>query len=53
MTKEDVKQIVKDIIEEIADSTDEARKEMLARALEVGIAAFRNRDLETRGLERT
>ncbi len=37
---------------QIADATDPARREMLARAFEVGLAAFRRRELEVRGMVR-
>lgn len=37
---------------QIADATDPARREMLARAFEVGLAAFRRRELDVRGMVR-
>ena len=38
--------------QEIADATDEAKRQLLGRARELGLAAFRGRDLEVRGMER-
>ncbi len=37
---------------ELGDTTEDARKRLLERAREVGVAAFRSRDLEIRGLDR-
>ncbi len=37
---------------EIANTTDEARKALLVRAREVGLAAFRRRELDVRGLSK-
>lgn len=43
---------VRALNEEIADQTDAARRDMVARARELGVAAFRERRLSIRGLER-
>ena len=37
---------------DIAEAADASRIEMLERARELGVAAFRNRNVEIRGLER-
>lgn len=39
--------------QEMADATEEARLELLERAREVGVAAFRLRDLDIRGLRQS
>jgi DNA repair exonuclease SbcCD nuclease subunit len=38
--------------EEVAGASDDAQRQLLMRAREVGLAAFRNRDLPVHGLER-
>ena len=44
--------LIRRLSQEIADATEKGRRQLLERAREVGLAAFRAREVEIRGLER-